>query len=60
MKVINVQLLGQHDYSKHVSDIWGYEADSGIEYAIMGVFDGTVIIDTTTEMAVYEYKIVEN
>jgi choice-of-anchor B domain-containing protein len=43
-----IKLLGSLDYKKDCSDIWGYKSDDGTEYALMGVYDGTAIIDTST------------
>ena len=40
----NVSLVGQLDYPLDCSDIWGYVDETGVEYAIMGVLDGTAVI----------------
>lgn len=48
----NTTLLGHLQFVEHASDIWGYVDDStGIEYAIMGLFTGTSIIDVSTDPA---------
>ena len=43
----NLKLLSRLDYSREVSDIWGYADENGREYAIMGIETGTVIIDVS-------------
>lgn len=45
-----VELLGHRPYQS-ASDVWGYTDDEGIDYAIMGIYGGTVIIDATTDPA---------
>src|SRR4030066_1244553 len=46
---LNVELLGSlNPYpGKGFSSLWGYTADDGREYALLGVEDGTSIIDIT-------------
>ncbi len=42
---LNMELVGQLDYSEGLSDIWGFEQQStNTEYAIVGVYDGTSIV----------------
>lgn len=43
----NLSLIGQLPYSGHgdVSDIWGHVDGSGNEYALVGLEDGTSIVD---------------
>lgn len=43
----NVQLLGQLSYQQELSDIWGYAAPDGKEYALVGVFDGFSVVDVS-------------
>ena len=44
----NTTLIGQLDYSQFVNDVWGYKADNGKEYALVGTSLGTSIVDVTT------------
>lgn len=41
---LNVSFVGDLSYSEELSDIWGYAAPDGTEYALVGVFDGTSIV----------------
>lgn len=41
-----VDFLGNINYGYHISDIWGYAAN-GSEYALVGLYDGTSIVDVT-------------
>lgn len=47
----NVDLLGHLPYSQRLSDVWGYTDTAGIEYALVGVYDGTSIVDISTDSA---------
>ena len=41
----NLEVIGQLSYSQDLSDIWGYyDSSTGIEYAIVGVYNGTSIV----------------
>ncbi|TVQ47015.1 MAG: choice-of-anchor B family protein [Saprospirales bacterium] len=40
----NVELIGSLDYDVLLSDVWGYVAEDGTEYAIIGLFTGTAVI----------------
>jgi len=40
----NIEFLGNIDYDVLLSDVWGYAADDGTEYAIIGLFNGTAVI----------------
>ena len=44
---LNLDLVGQLPYSGHgdVNDIWGYVDAAGNEYALVGLQDGTSIVD---------------
>lgn len=44
---LNLTQLGHRSYNQELSDVWGY-ATGGNEYAIVGVFNGTSIVDVTT------------
>lgn len=45
-------LIGQLGYEGFISDIWGYVSDNnGVEYAIIGLFNGTSIIDVSSDPA---------
>ena len=45
----NLSLVGQLSYgATELSDIWGHVDGSGKEYAIVGKFDGTSIVDIST------------
>ena len=44
----NVDLLGYLQYPARLSDIWGYEDTLGNEYALVGVLNGTSIVDIST------------
>lgn len=41
----NVQFIGQLPYTKGLSDIWGYVANDGTEYALVGVYDGVSVVN---------------
>ena len=43
----NVTLLGNKPYTKSLSDIWGYVDPQGKEYALVGVYNGTSIVDVS-------------
>ena len=44
---LNCVFQGQLDYSQDVSDVWGYAAPNGKEYALVGVDDGLSIVDVS-------------
>lgn len=48
---INMTQLGYLDiptlHNTELNDIWGYEDENGNEYAIVGCFDGTSLVDVT-------------
>ncbi|SVD57980.1 uncharacterized protein METZ01_LOCUS410834, partial [marine metagenome] len=37
----NTTFIGQLDYPQFVNDVWGYKADNGKEYALVGTSLGT-------------------
>ena len=41
---LNISYVGDLPYSEELSDIWGYAAPDGTEYALVGVFNGTSIV----------------
>lgn len=43
----NMTLLGQLDYEDGVNDVWGYADQQGNEYALVGLVNGTSIVDVT-------------
>ena len=43
----NMTLLGKLDYEQGLNDVWGYVDGVGNEYAIVGVVNGTSIVDVT-------------
>lgn len=42
---LNVSFVSQVNYAQELSDIWGYVAPDGTEYAIIGLFDGVSIVN---------------
>ena len=46
----NVRLVGQLPYS-YTSDIWGYETPDGHDFALVGGYNGTYIVDVSTNPA---------
>ena len=44
----NTTFIGQLDYPQFVNDVWGYKADNGKEYALVGTSLGTAVVDVTT------------
>ena len=43
----NIELLSQLEYPARASDIWGYVDDAGGEYAIIGILNGTSIVNVS-------------
>jgi len=41
----NLDLIGQLPYASNLSDVWGYVAPDGREYALVGAFDGVSVVD---------------
>lgn len=41
---LNTELLAQLEYSVDLSDVWGYTADDGTEYALVGLRNGLSIV----------------
>lgn len=44
---LNMTYVGNISYDQELSDIWGYAAPDGSEYAIVGVYNGVSIVDVT-------------
>ncbi len=42
---LNMSFVGSYQYDLDLSDIWGYAAPDGTEYAIVGVNDGVSIVN---------------
>ena len=40
----NTELIGNINYSQELNDVWGYTADNGSEYALVGTETGTSIV----------------
>ena len=51
---LNMSLVGQLPYGDDLSDIWGHVDASGKEYAIVGKFTGTSIVDISSPSAPVE------
>jgi choice-of-anchor B domain-containing protein len=45
----SVDLLGYLHYPVRASNLWGYTDSSGKEYALIGLLDGTSIVDISTD-----------
>jgi choice-of-anchor B domain-containing protein len=43
----NMDLLGHLPYQSGVNDVWGYVDNNGLEYAIVGVVNGTSFVDVS-------------
>lgn len=43
----NMDLLGHLPYQNGVNDVWGYVDNNGLEYAIVGVVNGTSFVDVS-------------
>jgi len=55
----SLTLVGQLPYSEQLSNLWGYvDAESGIEYAVVGVFNGTSIVSLQNPAAPVEVAFV--
>ena len=44
----NISLLAQVEYDEELSDVWGYTDENGREYALVGMQNGTSIMDLNT------------
>ncbi len=54
-----VSLLGNLGYDVRSSDIWGWESPAGRKYAIVGLFNGTSLVDVTEPTAPVEVVFIE-
>ena len=43
----NMTLQSWYSYDERAADVWGWESEDGHFYAIIGIFDGTSIVDIT-------------
>jgi choice-of-anchor B domain-containing protein len=50
----NTHLIGQLDNYKSYSGLWGYLSDNGREYAVLGCYNGTSVIDVTDSANIRE------
>lgn len=55
----NVEYLGQIQYDVRASDIWGYTDSLGNEYALIGLLNGTSIVDISDPSSPIEVAFVE-
>ncbi len=44
---LNMTYVGNITYDQELSDIWGYAAPDGSEYAIVGLYNGVSVVDVT-------------
>ncbi|MCF8244496.1 MAG: choice-of-anchor B family protein [Saprospiraceae bacterium] len=42
---LNMSYVGSYQYDEDLSDIWGYAAPDGTEYALVGVYNGVSIVN---------------
>ncbi len=47
----NAKLLGRFNKYARYSDVWGYTAPNGKEYALLGVYNGLAIIDASNPVS---------
>ena len=50
----NLSLLAKIEYDVTLSDVWGYTNENGQEFALVGIENGTSILDLTTPTAPVE------
>jgi len=50
----NMTLLGKFDYEQGLNDVWGFSDKQNNEYAIVGLVNGTSIVDVTNPASLYE------
>ncbi|MCH7733441.1 MAG: hypothetical protein IIB44_13200 [Candidatus Marinimicrobia bacterium] len=48
-QALNTELMGHLAYAQDLKDIWGYVASDGTEYALVGTYTGTSIVDVSTD-----------
>ncbi len=56
---LNVELLGHLEYGGQLSNLTGWADGAGNEYAIVGTYDGTSIVDVTNPAAPVEVQFVD-
>jgi len=54
----DLELLGKKTYTSAISDVWGYNAPDGSEYALVGVINGLSIVDVTEPSAPVEVQFI--
>ena len=50
----NMTLLGKLDYEQGLNDVWGFSDKQDNEYAIVGLVNGTSIVDVTNPSSLNE------
>lgn len=56
---LNIELLGQLEYGDQLSNLTGWADGAGNEYAIVGTFDGTSIVDITDPTSPVEVQFID-
>ena len=56
---LNTEVLSNTTYPDRHSDIWGFVDENGREYAILGVYNGTAVIDVTDPRNPVELAFIE-
>ncbi len=56
---LNVELLGHLEYGDQLSNLTGWASGTGKEYAIVGTYDGTSIVDITDPTTPNEVQFVD-
>ncbi|MEM1123637.1 MAG: choice-of-anchor B family protein [Bacteroidota bacterium] len=57
--VENINFLSQLEYDINLSDIWGYTDENGREYALVGLVNGTSIVDLADPRNPVEISFIE-
>jgi len=56
---LNIDLLGQLEYADQLSNLTGWADGAGNEYAIVGTYDGTSIVDITDPTSPVEVQFID-
>lgn len=56
---VNFTLLGHLTYPVDLSNLWGWDDGAGHEYAIVGTYDGTSIVDISDPTAPVEVQFID-
>ena len=56
---LNIELLGQLEYADQLSNLTGWADGAGNEYAIVGTYDGTSIVDITDPTSPVEVQFID-